>query len=318
MTSESVSVVLATFNGARFVGEQLASIAAQARPPDEIVVCDDGSTDATLEVVHEQPLDIRSRLRILPNSGHLGAVKNFERGISAANGEIIVLSDQDDRWLPNRLSQINAWAELNPEAGGLFHDGWIIDGDGLRTGRRLWDATGFGPRSQRAFARGDQLRALLRSNVVTGATLAFRSWRRSTLLPLSEDGWHDLWIAAILSATSELTALPQPLIEYRVHGGNAAGLRPTKRRHRTTSGAERAAGIAREIRQMAALRQRLTDLGAPTHHRETVAGRLALLEHRLSLPESRGRRLPHVVAAGGRYHRYGQGIWSMARDIFGE
>ncbi len=85
-----ISVVMCTYNGAKFLREQLDSIASQILLPDELVVCDDGSTDATLSILKEYACSVKFSVRVLCNPSRLGAVKNFEQVISIANGDIIV------------------------------------------------------------------------------------------------------------------------------------------------------------------------------------------------------------------------------------
>ena len=96
MSGLCLSVSMCTYNGARFLREQLESIASQIRLPDELVVCDDGSTDATLAILTEYAKAVRFPVRIQCNTSRLGPAKNFEQAISLCKGEIIVLSDQDD------------------------------------------------------------------------------------------------------------------------------------------------------------------------------------------------------------------------------
>src|SRR3954470_17842517 len=94
------SVAMCTYNGARFLGEQLASVAAQTRPPDELVVCDDRSTDETASLVRDFAAAAPFRVRLHVNERNLGSTRNFERAVSLCEGDLIALSDQDDEWLP--------------------------------------------------------------------------------------------------------------------------------------------------------------------------------------------------------------------------
>ena len=96
------SVAMCTYNGARFLGAQLASVAAQARAPDELVVCDDRSTDETARVVEEFAAAAPFRVRLHVNERNLGTTRNFERAVSLCEGDLIALSDQDDVWAEGR------------------------------------------------------------------------------------------------------------------------------------------------------------------------------------------------------------------------
>src|SRR5215217_714545 len=100
------SVAMCTYNGARFVAEQLASIAAQTRPPDELVVCDDRSTDATIAYVREFARTAPFPVRIFENEKNVGSTKNFERALELCEGDFIAFGDQDDVWLPEKLRKL--------------------------------------------------------------------------------------------------------------------------------------------------------------------------------------------------------------------
>src|SRR5215208_90703 len=99
-------VAMCTYNGAQFVAEQLDSIAAQTRRPDELVVCDDGSDDATPEIIREFAHRASFPLRFYVNETNLGSTRNFERAISLCEGDFIALADQDDVWLPEKLERL--------------------------------------------------------------------------------------------------------------------------------------------------------------------------------------------------------------------
>lgn len=98
-----ISVCMATYNGEKYIREQLNSILSQIGPYDEIVITDDGSSDQTLQIVQSFR---DSRISFFSNSCRLGHVKNFERALSLSKGELIFLSDQDDIWAKNRLQKM--------------------------------------------------------------------------------------------------------------------------------------------------------------------------------------------------------------------
>ncbi|HOF62870.1 MAG TPA: glycosyltransferase [Dermatophilaceae bacterium] len=101
----TISVCLATYNGQRYLDEQLRSILDQLGPDDEVIISDDASTDDTLSVARAAR---DRRVRILDLTDRVGYSKNFERAVSAATGEIIFLSDQDDVWLPGKVERMVA------------------------------------------------------------------------------------------------------------------------------------------------------------------------------------------------------------------
>ncbi|RYF62679.1 MAG: glycosyltransferase [Comamonadaceae bacterium] len=143
----SVSVALCTWNGARFVREQVRSICLQTRPPQEIVLSDDASTDdcvavaraALQECLSERP-GLEITLRVLANPVALRVTKNFEQAVRACSGALIALSDQDDLWLPDRLAMIVAQFEQRPDLLLLHTDARLVDAGGAPLGDTLFHA----------------------------------------------------------------------------------------------------------------------------------------------------------------------------------
>ena len=117
-----LSVAMCTYNGARYVREQLDSIAAQTRPPDELVVCDDGSTDATLAILEGFAAAAPFPVRIHVNPTQLGMPKNFEHAIGLATGAAIALADQDNVWYPHKLERLEQELTRSEAIGLVFSD----------------------------------------------------------------------------------------------------------------------------------------------------------------------------------------------------
>ena len=111
----NVSVALATYNGQEFLKEQIDSIINQLGDGDELIISDDGSTDATIEIINFYLIDHRVRLYKNPDKG---VIKNFENAINKTRNEIIILSDQDDVWLPNKVNYIKS--EFNDNNANLI------------------------------------------------------------------------------------------------------------------------------------------------------------------------------------------------------
>src|SRR5215470_8302349 len=116
MRGPAISVAMCTYNGARFLAEQLGSLAAQSRLPDELVVCDDGSTDESAEIVKDFARHAPFPVRLEVNEENLGATKNFEKAIGLCRGEVIALSDQDDVWYPKKLELHESVFVADPSA----------------------------------------------------------------------------------------------------------------------------------------------------------------------------------------------------------
>lgn len=310
----SISIALASHNGERYIREQLDSIARQARLPDELIVSDDVSTDATSDIV----LDLVRApfpVRFFQNSERLRSTRNFEVAIRACNGDVIFLCDQDDVWYPNKVSLIEEHFINNPNAGAVFTDADVVN-ENLRPFGRLWKIFRFSSKEQIRVATGDALGVLLKHPVVTGATMAFRSSYRELVLPLA-DTWHDAWIALLIGATSCLSPLPTPLIAYRQHGANQLGVpRPGRNRGKSCSTIYSSrillseAGRARLLENID--RFPITNQGI---HR--LDEKLLFLRTCAALPDARWRRVRYALyeLMSLRYHRYARGFNTFCRDL---
>ncbi len=321
-TSHAISVALCTRNGARFLGGQLAGIAAQTRRPDELVVCDDCSTDETVAIIGEFRSNVRFPVRLTVNTKRLGSTKNFEQAIGLCVGDIIALADQDDIWLPEKLARIEAGLRDAPGAGAAFSDAEIVDANSQPAGERLWYAVGFGRRQQRAFRAGRALPVLLKHNVVTGATLALRAEQRALVLPIPDNWVHDGWIALLIAATTSLEMLPEPLIKYRRHAGQQLGA--AKRGFLERWHLAQAAS-PENYRQVAAQYEAAGARLAVLPPGRCRADVLRLLDEKIrhchrraGLPRGKLARLPAIASelAAGRYHRYSNGWTSAAKDFW--
>jgi glycosyltransferase involved in cell wall biosynthesis len=237
MASETLSIALCTYNGAQYLPEQLDSIAAQTRPPDELVVCDDGSADGTLQIIERFAERVPFPVHLHVSEHNLGSTKNFERAIGLCRGNIIALADQDDVWRPEKLARIMAAFTDNPRAGLVFSDAEMVDENLKPLGRRMWRSLGFTRREQESFRRGRGFGVLLRRSVIFGMAMAFRAKHRDKVLPIPTVCGHDVWIALILAAVAETALIDEPLVLYRQHPANQMGgirkslLRPKKRKH---------------------------------------------------------------------------------------
>ena len=222
----NISVALCTYNGEKFLREQLDSIAAQTLPPAELVVCDDRSQDGTLVILEDFKNRAAFPVAIHRNEENLGSTKNFEKAINHCSGEIIVLSDQDDVWKPQKLERLAKALQTHPEAGYAFSDAELVDEQLNPLPHSLWDSVGFRDRIRARFDNGEQVQCFARQHIVTGATMAFRRSIGEMAMPFPTVGnWiHDGWIALVSSATG-YPGIPvaEQLISYRQHSSQQIG-----------------------------------------------------------------------------------------------
>lgn len=217
-----LSIVLGSHNGERYIGEQLDSIAAQSRLPDELIVADDQSTDATLDIVQQFSETAAFPVRVMQQETNVGFAENFLRGARCASGDIILFSDQDDVWRSDKLARMESAFE-DPEVQLCSHAAELIDQDG----RRL-PGVFQGVPEQRVYARS----TLRQWDVFFGFSVAFRA-ALLDLLPVDERCTdpiepgaklaHDRWILFLATMSGKVVQLPETLAAYRQHGANQFG-----------------------------------------------------------------------------------------------
>lgn len=320
---------MCTYNGAQYVAEQLESILEQTTPPHELVVGDDASRDDTLRIVQEvlekhrarggAPIDLVLLTRDpAVRAEPFGVAGNFARALEAATGDVVLLSDQDDRWAPDRVERSLAGLAQHPDATLLHGDARLVDGAGAPLGVTLFEALGVAPAEFAAIDAGRGFDAMLRRNLVTGATTALRRELVARALPIP-DGWiHDEWLAVVAGATGRTVVLREALIDYRQHGANQIGARKLDWGTRVARLREpRTARNERLVRRARSLAARIGHLDVAPEHREAAREKLAHEEVRSTLPASRIRRLGPVLREWrtGRYTRYGLGAADALRDL---
>ena len=311
----TISVVLATYNGSRFVAAQLESIVAQSTPPAEVLVGDDCSTDDTVALANKILGRVPFSYEVRVNERRLGVTRNFESLISRATGDVVVLCDQDDEWVPERLEMISRVFESRPEVMGLFSNADLIGPASEPLPGSLWDAAGFTARRRRRW-RSEPLGVLMRRNVVTGATLAFRSTERGYVLPISPHAWHDFWISALLVSRGVVLALDDRLVRYRLHGANQAGLPPRRiARFRAPPAMSRRQAHLDQLAQLRDLVARFEELQTPVP--PPLLRRIEHLQFRGSLPTNGLARFGAILRHGRLpdYWRFSSGLFSLALDV---
>ena len=202
-----ISVCVATFNGARHVVDQLQSILPQLSGDDEVIVSDDGSSDATVELVCSLK---DSRIRMLCGEGGLGVVRNFERALGAVRGSLVFLCDQDDVWLPNK---VNIFVNALRSADLVVSDCHVTDGELRNTYTSFFSLRGSGPGVLKNVWRNSYL----------GCCMAFRREILKAALPFPRTvPMHDMWIGLLADLLYRVVFVETPTLLYRRHGGNAS------------------------------------------------------------------------------------------------
>jgi glycosyltransferase involved in cell wall biosynthesis len=244
----TVSVAMATFNGASFLEAQLASIVAQSRPPVELVVSDDGSDDGSLEIAERFASQAPFDVRIFRNPTRLGFAANFLRAARLCRGDLIAWSDQDDVWMPGKLARCVEEFEREPAVRLVVHSRLIWTPRQGRSSVRGGVGDRTSPRSRRRAVLTPDSLPLWFSAPGMASVLDRRVIETADSLEVVTPGdfgeWgHDTWTAFLAGATGKLVFLPDVLAKYRDHGANVFGAPETvttARRVRASMQRERA------------------------------------------------------------------------------
>ena len=216
----TVSVCLATYNGAQFIKDQIESLISQTQLPDEIIVSDDNSTDETPIILKQFQSQYPHLFRFFLHNNRIGFIRNFERCLKEARGDIVALCDQDDVWLPDKLAKQVAVFNEHPEVGLVFCDLRVVDSTLQPIQDSFWKVLGF--KGSGLLPKEFNLR-LLRRNVVTGSTLVIRREILKRAFPFPNSLPHDHWLAILGATLWRAFAIPDTLVLYRQHKSNAIG-----------------------------------------------------------------------------------------------
>ena len=222
----SVSVAMATYNGGRFLKEQLDSIAGQSALPLELVISDDGSTDGTLAIAESFSKTAPFPVAIHQNAKNLGYARNFRAAASRCKGELIAFCDQDDRWHPRRLETCLPHFS-DPELLLLYHNAMVIDEEGQGNGR-LYDLA-----TERLALN---LKPIGPWNYCNGLVQIFRSrlreyddlWDQSISHVTADILSHDRWYFFLAQVLGRVDFLDEALVDYRQHQSNTFGPSQTR------------------------------------------------------------------------------------------
>jgi glycosyltransferase involved in cell wall biosynthesis len=334
-----ISVAMATYNGERFLGEQLESIARQSRPPDELVISDDVSSDSTLALAAAFADQARFDVVIIDNADRLGYGENFLRAVARCTGELIAFSDQDDVWHVDKLSLCERPFLTNPRASLVAHSTPIVD-ELLRPlghiephirRRRTYRGGSLAP------FRGFTGRATVaRSALLQAAPTESRPLNHYAAMdqPMS----HEQLTSLICSALGDVVVLPGHLSLWRRHTSNAsadasssttlARARDSLHRDQEHDLFERQSRAAAERRSyLARLRPIADELGdhavsgleRALEGHDRYAASMARRAEAYAHPrrQERGFRFASAALRGdyGRRTRGGLGVASLARDL---
>lgn len=315
----TISIALCTYNGETYLPTQWQSLLDQHQYPDEVVICDDCSTDGTIALLRQLAAEAPFPVRILENSAQLGYNKNFERALSECTGELIFICDQDDYWFPEKISAMTAYMTAHPTLQLAFCDAWVTDENLEGRQIRFWERVNFDANVRQRWNDGETMEVMLDGNRVMGCASVLRRSFLKTVLPIPEaiPGYiYDGWLALVGAADNTIAFIDQPLQLYRTHMQQQVGVReqpPQEQvRVRDRFGRDRAKKLAPlqkkkdqldTIHQLLSARVALNSPGLVQLRR-----RLAHFTMRSCLPQNRLARLIPVLTglSLGNYNRYAE------------
>ncbi|AIF53731.1 glycosyltransferase family 2 protein [Pelosinus sp. UFO1] len=220
-----LSIALCTYNGERYLQEQLDSILNQTLLPEEVIICDDQSSDNTWNILEKFKKQAKFKVNLIRNDTNLGSTQNFAKAISLCSGDIIFLADQDDVWLPSKLQVIKEVFEKDQGVGMVFSDAIVTDEHLRPYPLSLWQCMKFDENMQKIVHQGRLSSKLIKRGYVTGCTMAFQKKWRFLLEPFPEIWIHDEWITFVTDLVSRVEFVPQKLIKYRKHDNQQIGVK---------------------------------------------------------------------------------------------
>lgn len=301
-----ISVALCTYKGEPFLREQIESILAQTILPHEIIVCDDNSTDHTLEILQKYEAHTSlPQFKITVNTTNMGVVKNFEQALQHCSGDYIFLCDQDDLWKPDKIEATLSYFEANQNIDVVFSNAQLL---GLQKGQ-LWDFSKFSTKARQDWHTYGSLYVFLRyKSICTGAGMAIKGSAKSYLLPIQTNPFqiHDGWIGIAAAHQNRIAYIDQSLFYYRIHSGQWT------KKNTSEFDAKKREDIQLKYNYI----KYFID-----YYKVSDKNVLELYEHyrfRNTLPTDTFKRLYKVTLemATGRYFKHSNGLKSVIRDLF--
>ncbi|WP_268036547.1 glycosyltransferase family 2 protein [Algoriphagus sp. PAP.12] len=213
-----ISIALCTYNGSKYLREQLDSLVHQTYPNIEISVFDDCSTDDTWAILLEYALNY-PQIKLHQNSHNLGYQKNFETNFKACLGDLIAPSDQDDIWALDKIEKLYL---ILKDHILVYHDSELINSEGSSMGLSIG--------SRLNFVKGKSPRSFLFFNCVSGHSMLFKKELLGHIFPLPNKGFYDHWIAFVASHFGSIDYIDACLVKYRQHPQNLTDILGSKRK----------------------------------------------------------------------------------------
>ena len=328
MSGTTVSVAMATYNGERFLQEQLDSLARQTLCPFELVVCDDGSTDSTVDILRRFQAGAPFPVRIYRNETRLGATFNFLGALGRCTGDLVGFCDQDDIWNEQKLS-VCVEIMRDPRVALVSHSARVFSS---RPSSRKWKLPNHRPGVWRRYRDFTFRKALRRLDTLGFSMVLRRAVLDQVPIPeysasLSFVSAHDVWACIAALLCGRVVLLPDELALYRLHEGNITLRSPRAGLARLAPdpwglerGAENWTGLARFLRYAASFCGHTAQAGFIEYIRQferygRVCSERAML-HRACGRRRAAFRILFAMLANGDYASQNLGVQAFVRDTF--
>lgn len=220
-----VGIALATYNGEKYIYEQLVSIVTQSVKPDIIVVSDGGSSDQTVSICKKVLSEFDIPFKVLTSNKRLSVRENFEKSIMSCEAKYVFLSDQDDVWMTTKIEDfLHLFEKYNPAM--IFANAELVDEKMKFLNKTLWGSINYSNSSDVViYQQNDEkyYNELVKHNIVTGMCVAIDHTWIDKVIPFSKHAIHDVWIGNVIGFYAPVLAYSKCVVKYRQHAGNVVG-----------------------------------------------------------------------------------------------
>ena len=225
MNDPRISIAMTTYNGGKYLKDQLDSVLSQTVLPFEIVICDDGSTDGTVDILKEYETNWEGLIHVYQNKYNLGWADNFLKAAGLCAGDWVCFSDQDDVWYEDKIEKIQEIIKRDLDGVVLIaHSADVVDENLRPLGHRMPDfkrAAIIDPNKRHGFKAYLGFSMAFSRRLITDYTWTRRP--RSYCPLVTTERPHDVWVHTLANALGSTYVIPQSLAAYRRHGGVETG-----------------------------------------------------------------------------------------------
>ena len=321
----TISVALCTCNGEKYLAQQLDSLVNQERLPDELIVCDDNSSDITPEIINHFSSTAPFPVKVFYNKNRMGFRKNFEQAALQCEQDVVFFCDQDDIWEREKLARFLDVFERQPSVGMVLCEAMLIDENNNDLGIQLSERNNIRSKNIAEQIKQSSAHFCLKNYIFwSGMAMAFRRKYLPFLVPFSDNVFHDLWCARLLSCFTEVRYLDQPLVRYRIHGKNASGseiqdhgLAESLKQARNPGVAQYYAEVAQAMGELAERLQKYSDSVREPEMIDRFCAKGKHYQKRFLIQTGQISKVNGLAREimNGNYFRYSQGVKSIAADL---